>query len=73
MMYFALAPRSIAEVGTIVELSEKIVSNTISDARNLAFERASIRTPRVIHTMSGHRDNSKLPIPICPEPALMNL
>jgi hypothetical protein len=51
MMYLAFAPRSMAEVGTIVELSEKIVSNTISDARNLALEKLSIGTPRVVHTM----------------------
>jgi hypothetical protein len=69
MMYLAFAPRSKADVGTIVELSEKIVSITINDARNLALERVSIRTPWVVHTMSGHCDNFKLPIPICPEPA----
>ena len=45
MMYLALAPRSSAVVGTIVELSEKIVSRTINDARNLAFDTLSIRTP----------------------------
>jgi hypothetical protein len=40
-----------ADVGTIVELSEKIVSNTINDARNLALEKLSIRAPWVGHTM----------------------
>ena len=45
MMYLALAPRSIAEVGTMVEVNEKIVNSTIIDARNLAFERFSIKTP----------------------------
>jgi hypothetical protein len=34
-----------ADVGTIVELSEKIVSTTINDARNLALEIASIGAP----------------------------
>jgi hypothetical protein len=58
-----------ADVGTIVELSEKIVSNTINDARNLALEKLSIRTPWVVHTMSGQCDNFKLLIPISPEPA----
>jgi hypothetical protein len=54
MMYLALAPRSKADVGTIVELSEKIVSITISDARNLALDKASIRTPWVVHTVPGY-------------------
>jgi hypothetical protein len=44
-MYLAFAPRSSAVVGTIVELSEKIVSRTINDARNLAFETLNIGTP----------------------------
>jgi hypothetical protein len=57
MMYLAFAPRSMAEVGTIVELSEKIVSNTINDARNLALEILSIRAPWVVHAMS---DNMKI-------------
>jgi hypothetical protein len=43
-----------ADVGTIVELSEKIVSNTINDARNLALDTLVIRSPRVVHTMSGN-------------------
>jgi hypothetical protein len=60
MMYLAFAPRSKADVGTMVELSEKIVSITINDARNLAFERVSMRTPWVVHTMSGHCDNFTL-------------
>jgi hypothetical protein len=51
MMYLAFAPRSMADVGTIVELSEKIVSNTINDARNLALEKLSIGAPWVDHTM----------------------
>jgi hypothetical protein len=59
-----------ADVGTIVELSEKIVSTTINDARNLALEKLSIGTPWVDHTMSGNSDNFKLLIPISPEPAL---
>jgi hypothetical protein len=54
MMYLAFAPRSMADVGTIVELSEKIVSNTINDARNLALEKLSIGAPWVDHTMSGN-------------------
>jgi hypothetical protein len=33
MMYLAFAPRSMADVGTIVELSEKIVSNTTAIRR----------------------------------------
>jgi hypothetical protein len=45
MMYLAFAPRSSAVVGTIVELSEKIVSRTINDARNLAFDTLNIGTP----------------------------
>jgi hypothetical protein len=49
-----------ADVGTIVELSEKIVSITISDARNLALEKLSIRAPWVDHTMSGNYDNFTL-------------
>jgi hypothetical protein len=53
MMYLALAPRSNAVVGTIVELSEKIVSTTTIETCNLAsaFERMS--TPRVVHAMPG--------------------
>jgi hypothetical protein len=51
MMYLAFAPRSKADVGTIVELSEKIVSITINDARNFALERLSIGAPWV-----GNRD-----------------
>jgi hypothetical protein len=43
-----------ADVGTIVELSEKIVSITINDARNLALDILSISSPRVVHTMSGN-------------------
>jgi len=35
MMYLAFAPRSIADVGTIVELSEKIVSSAIAANRTL--------------------------------------
>jgi hypothetical protein len=54
MMYLAFAPRSMADVGTIVELSEKIVSTTINDARNLALDILSISSPRVDHTMSGN-------------------
>jgi hypothetical protein len=46
-----------ADVGTIVELSEKIVSNTINAARNLALEKLSIRAPWVDHTVSGNCDN----------------
>jgi hypothetical protein len=40
-------------VGTIVELSEKIVSTTTIETCNLAsaFERMS--TPRVVHAMPG--------------------
>jgi hypothetical protein len=53
-MYFAFAPRSMADVGTIVVLSEKIVSITINDARNLALDTLSISSPRVVHTMSGN-------------------
>jgi hypothetical protein len=49
-----------ADVGTIVELSEKIVSNTINDARNLALEKLSIGAPWVDHTMSGNSDNFTL-------------
>jgi hypothetical protein len=59
-MYLAFAPRSMADVGTIVELSEKIVSNTIKDARNLALEKLSIRAPWVDQTMSGNSDNFTL-------------
>jgi hypothetical protein len=51
MMYLAFAPRSMADVGTIVELSEKIVSITINDARNLALDRLSIGAPWVVHTV----------------------
>jgi hypothetical protein len=51
-MYLAFAPRSMADVGTIVELSEKIVSITINDARNLALDILSISSPRVVHTLS---------------------
>jgi hypothetical protein len=54
MMYLAFAPRSKADVGTIVELSEKIVSTTINDARNFALERLSIRAPWVVHTVPGY-------------------
>jgi hypothetical protein len=54
MMYLAFAPRSMADVGTIVELSEKIVSITINDARNLALDILSISSPRVVHTMPGY-------------------
>jgi hypothetical protein len=43
-----------ADVGTIVELSEKIVSITINDARNLALDILSISSPRVVHTMPGY-------------------
>jgi hypothetical protein len=57
MMYLAFAPRSMADVGTIVELSEKIVSNTINDARNLALEKLSIGAPWVDHTVSGNCPN----------------
>jgi hypothetical protein len=57
MMYLAFAPRSMADVGTIVELSEKIVSNTINDARNFALDILSIRAPWVDHTMSDNCDN----------------
>jgi len=64
MMYLAFAPRSMADVGTIVELSEKIVSNTINDARNLALEKLSIRAPWFDHTMSGNCDNFTLNAPI---------
>jgi hypothetical protein len=60
MMYLAFAPRSMADVGTIVELSEKIVSITINDARNLALEKLSIRAPWFDHTMSGNSDNFTL-------------
>jgi hypothetical protein len=49
-----------ADVGTIVELSEKIVSITINDARNLALEKSSIRAPWFDHTMSGNSDNFTL-------------
>jgi hypothetical protein len=52
-----------------VELSEKIVSITINDARNLALDNLSIGAPWVVHTMSGNCDNFKLLIPISPEPA----
>jgi len=45
MMYFAFAPRSKAVDGTIVELSENMVNNTIKDARNLAFESLIMWTP----------------------------
>jgi len=38
-----------------VELSEKIVSITINDARNLALDILSISSPRVVHTMPGNR------------------
>jgi hypothetical protein len=38
--------------------------------RNLVIERVSIRTPWVVHTMSGQCDNFMLLIPISPEPAL---
>jgi hypothetical protein len=53
-----------ADVGTIVELSENIVSNTINDARNLALEKLSIRAPWFDHTMSGNCDNFTLNAPI---------
>jgi hypothetical protein len=43
-----------ADVGTIVELSEKIVSITINDARNFALESASIGTPRIDNTKLGY-------------------
>jgi hypothetical protein len=49
-----------ADVGTIVELSEKIVSTTINDARNLALEKLSIGAPWVDHTISGNCDNFTL-------------
>ena len=54
MMYFAFAPRSSAVVGTIVELSEKIVSRTIKDARNLALDTVSIETPWVGRAFWGY-------------------
>jgi hypothetical protein len=53
MMYLAFAPRSMADVGTIVELSEKIVSITINDARNLALDRLNIGAPWVVHTVTS--------------------
>jgi hypothetical protein len=43
-----------ADVGTMVELSEKIVSITINDARNLALDILSIRAPWVDHTVPGY-------------------
>jgi hypothetical protein len=43
-----------------VELSEKIVSNTINDARNLALEKLSIGAPWVDHTISGNCVNFTL-------------
>jgi hypothetical protein len=49
-----------ADVGTIVELSEKIVSITVNDARNLALDTLSIRAPWVDHTVSGNCDNFTL-------------
>jgi hypothetical protein len=52
MMYLAFAPRSMADVGTIVELSEKIVSITVNDARNFALDILSISSPRIDHTLS---------------------
>jgi hypothetical protein len=38
MMYFAFAPRSIAEVGTMVELREKIAIRTTKNVRTFAFD-----------------------------------
>ena len=67
MMYLAFAPRSMAEVGTIVELSEKIVSNTMNDARNLALDNLSIRAPWVVPTMSGNVAILRLQPPIYEE------
>jgi hypothetical protein len=48
MMYFPFAPRSIAEVGTIVELSEKIAISATKNVRTFAFDILNIRPLGVV-------------------------
>jgi hypothetical protein len=48
-MYLAFAPKSSADVGTAVELSENIVSSTKTDTRNFAIVIERMSAPRVIH------------------------
>jgi len=49
MMYLAFAPKSRADVGTAVELREKIVNSTKTDRRNFAVVIERMRAPRVVH------------------------
>jgi hypothetical protein len=52
MMYLAFAPRSRADVGTAVKLSEMIVSRTRIDTRNFAIVIERMSAPRVVHFKS---------------------